>query len=582
MPFDKRHMPFSKRTYHRLKAVQARAAANGGHEILALAPNHYKKGNRQCRLSAEQLLAMNTLYHSQYKTTTAKRVKSVYRELQAYCIEHGVPCPSYPTFNEFCKDAEDHSTRQVRCGSRMAYQEAQFYYSLSYDTPVHGVRPFEYVHIDHTLVDVELRCPRTGKSLGRPWLTLMVDAYSRRVMAFHLGFHQPSRSEVLMCFRDFVKRWQRIPFMIICDNGKDLIADDVESMVQSLGGHFRRRPKGQPRVGSVMERMFGTANSQLFHNLEGNTKLTKNVRMLSRTHLPHKLANWGLEHLYAVIEHWAFKFYDNQVHPALDLSPREAFAKGLRETGSRPHKLIAFGDEFMIATCPGVDRGGIRKVDRQRGVKVHNFYYQSPLFDTLRLSAKSVPVRFDPNDIGRVFFQLPSKEWAEARSMQLNYLPRLNTRQLQSISEEYRKVHRVSTATSEISGERLIEFIATIKFGSDLAKDIELTAQTEALQEAAGLLPSAPAHAQRKVFDFDAIQNQALAQVTGVEADGQPAVQPAVQSGAQPKSHASGSSRPESALTPYASKISANKRAEISSDVATPGDQEPFEFGALD
>jgi putative transposase len=517
MPYDEKHTPFSKRTYFRLKAAQAQAAANGGHEILALASNNYKKGNRQSRLTADQLAAMHYLYNTAYKTNAAKRVKSVYRELQVYCRTNSVPCPSYPTFCNFIKNADDHSTRQVRYGNRMAYQEAQFYYSLSYDTPVHGVRPFEYVHIDHTLVDIELRCRRTGNPLGRPWLTFMVDAYSRRVMAFHLGFHQPSRSEVLMCFRAFVKRWSRIPFMTICDNGKDLIASDVETMVQSLGGHFRRRPKGQPRVGSVMERMFGTANTQLFHNLDGNTKLTKNVRMLSSSHLPERLANWSLGDLSKVIEHWAYSFYDNERHPALDMSPREAYAKGQHETGHRPHKMIAFCDDFLIVTCPSVDRCGMRKVDRQRGVKVHNFYYQSPLFDSLRLNEKSVPVRFDPNDIGRVFFQLPTKEWAQARSMQLAHLPRLNSRQLQAISDEYRKIHRLSTKTTEISGERLIEFIATLKPDSPVAEVIQLAGETEQLQDAAGLLPSNGGGVTRKAFGFGDLQRTALSQVCGVE-----------------------------------------------------------------
>lgn len=517
MPYDERHTPFSKRTYFRSKAAMSAANSNGGHEVLALAPKNHQKGNRQGRLSDEQLAAMEYVYKTEYKSNVAKRAKSVYRELQAYCHAKNIVSPSYPTFLDFIKFREDHFTRVVRYGHRMAYQEADFYFSLSYDTCIHGVRPFEYVHIDHTLVDVELRCRQTGAALGRPWLTMMVDTGCRRLMAFHLGFNQPGRAEVLMCFRAFVKKWSRIPFMIICDNGKDLIAKDVETMVQSLGGHFRRRPKGQPRVGSVMERMFGTANTQLFHNLQGNTKLTRNVRMISNSHLPENLANWSLEDLHRVVEYWAFEYYDTEYHPALGMSPRDAFAKGLRETGQRPHKMISYSDDFLIATCPSVDRGGLRKVDRQRGIKVNNFYYQSPLFDSLRLDSKSVPVRFDPNDVSRVFFQLPTKVWAQARSMQLRHIPRLNFRTLQAISEEYRAVHKLNARHDEISGERLVEFIATIKADSPLAKEIRLTGETEQLQEVAGLLPSTLSEGSSKVFGFDALQSAALSHVTGVD-----------------------------------------------------------------
>lgn len=518
MPFDPKTTPFSERTYYRLNSLMRAAAMNGGHEVLALAPNNFKKGNRSSRLSDEQKEAMQHVFDESYKTNTSKYVSHVHRELEVYCLKNKVTCPSLPTFIKFVKALEDRSSRLIRGGSRIAYQEDQFYFHLNYDTPKHGVRPFEYVHIDHTLVDVELLCSRTGKSLGRPWLTLMIDAFSRRILAFHLGFHQPGRAEVLMCFRALVKRWNRIPFMTICDNGKDLIADDVQAMVKALDGHFRRRPKGQPRVGSVMERIFGTANTQLFHNLEGNTKLTKNVRMLSGSHLPERLANWSLEHLYAVIEHWAFSFYDNELHPALGLSPKEAFTKGLNETGHRPHKMIAFCDEFLIATCPSVDRGGKRKIDRQRGIKAQGFYYQSPDFDRLGLDAKSVPVRTDPNNVGRIFFQLPDRSWKEARSMQLAHLPRLNSRQLEAISQEYRVGHKVSAAQKEISGQRLVEFIATINPDSPLAKEIELSGLTEALQGRTGLLPSTNSAASDNPFGFGALKNAAISQVSGADA----------------------------------------------------------------
>lgn len=516
LPFDKNHTPFSERTYYRKQAAQAAAIANGGHEVLALAPQNHRKGNRTPRLIPDQQQALEHIYTTVYKTTAAPIAKNVHRRLVAHCLQVEIKAPSYPTFIAYLKSREDDSTRRIRYGNRIAYQKEAFYYSLDYDTPRHGVRPFESVHIDHTLVDVELKCRRTGKPLGRPWLTLMVDSFSRRVMAFHLGFNSPDRATVLMSFRAFVQRWNRLPFMTICDNGKDLIARDVESFVSSLGCHVRRRPAGKPRVGSVMERMFGTANTQLFHNLDGNTKLTKNVRMITGSHLPQKLANWGLEDLYKLIEFWAFEHYDNQPHLALDMTPKEAFEKAIKETGERPHKFISFNQDFLIASCPTVDRGGERTVDRQRGVKVHNFYYQSPIFDSLRLHKKKVPVRFDPNDVSRVFIQLPNRQWVEARSMQLQYLARMNLRQLKAISEEYRAVHKYKGGWDTISGQRLLEFIATLNPDDDLAKELQLAGETEQLQDKLRLLEveSSP-DLRPKTFGVEGLQAHAQMQISG-------------------------------------------------------------------
>lgn len=517
MPYDPTTTPLSRRTYYRLQAQQASAVRDGGHEVLALAPRHTDKGNRSQRLSAEQLAAMEHVRQTYYKTPRAPKGKAAFRELLVYCQQNSIACPSYPTLLKHLKSFEDDATRKVRYGKRIAYQNQQFYYTLAYDTPRHGVRPFECVHIDHTLLDIELKCRRTGLSLGRPWLSMMVDAFSRRVMALHLGFQPPDRSAVLMALRAFVKRWNRLPQMLMTDNGKDLIAQDVKHFLTSMNVHFRLRPAGQPRVGSVMERLFGTLNTQLVHNLDGNTELTKQVRMLSGAHLPKRLANWNLENLYTMLEHWAFEFYDQQRHPTLDMSPRVAFQRALRETGERPHRAIAFNQDFLIATCPSVDRGGERTVDRQRGVKVHNFYYQSSHLDSVLLAKRKFPVRYDPYDVSRVFVQLPNRQWIEARSMQLQHLPRVNVRQLEAISAEYMKVRsgRANSRQDTIAGSQLLEFIATMSPDAEVFRQAQMLGETEFLHEKLGLLNEGEAGGRPKVFGLEPLRNFARAHSSG-------------------------------------------------------------------
>lgn len=517
MPYDSITAQVSRRTYYRFQAQLSAAILSGGHEVLALAPRHVDKGNRKSRLSVEQLTAMEHIRLTDYTTSRAPNGKAAYDNLKGYCAEESVVCPSYPTFLNHLKSHEDDAVRRIRYGKRIAYQNQQFYYTLAYDTPRHGVRPFECVHIDHTLLDIELTCRRTGLSLGRPWLSMMTDACPRRIMALHLGLQPPDRSAVLMTLRAFVKRWNRLPQMLMADNGKDLIARDVKHFLTSMNVHFRLRPAGQPRVGSVMERLFGTLNTQLVHNLEGNTELTKQVRMLSGSHLPKRLASWNLENLYTVLEYWAFTYYDEQKHPALGMSPREAFHKALRETGERPHRAIGFNQNFLIATCPSVDRGGERTVDRQRGVKANNFYYQSPHFDSLLLAKKKIPVRYDPYDVSRVFAQLPNRQWIEARSMQLQHLPRINVRQLEAISAEYLKVRSGSThgRRDEIAGSQLREFIATMSPDAEVVRQMQMLGETEFLHEKLGLLNAEPGDARPKVFGLEPLKAYALAQSSG-------------------------------------------------------------------
>jgi transposase InsO family protein len=97
-----------------------------------------------------------------------------------------------------------------RQGPRAAYAHAAIYLELSGTTPRHGDRPFEIAHIDHTELDVELVCSQTGRLLGRPWLTLLTDAYSRRGLAFYLTFDPPSYRSCMMILRECVRRHARL------------------------------------------------------------------------------------------------------------------------------------------------------------------------------------------------------------------------------------------------------------------------------------------------------------------------------------------------------------------------------------
>lgn len=284
--------------------------ANGGHEILALVPKTAARGNRTARLSEEQERCLNDIIETKWSSHEARNFKAFYPELVVMCESQGIKPPSYPTLIDRIKTVEDAKMMRSRHGKRMAYQMNEFVDVLYVDTPVHGSRPFQYVHIDHTQLDIELVSSRTGKPLGRPWLTIAVDAYSRRVVAIYLTFDPPSYHSVMMTVRHMVRRFGRIPEFVVVDNGRDLMSSAFETFLEVMGVHLRFRPAGQPRHGAVMERLFGRVNTEYIHNLAGNTKATKNERMTTGKHLPVNFAEWTLEAMYHGITYWAAEYYD--------------------------------------------------------------------------------------------------------------------------------------------------------------------------------------------------------------------------------------------------------------------------------
>ncbi|WP_188380156.1 Mu transposase C-terminal domain-containing protein [Oxalicibacterium faecigallinarum] len=451
----------SERTMRRWLARQRAATANGANDVLALVPRTTARGNRSERLSAEQVDMMHKIYETKWRTTEAKNYKNCHRELQVACDAIGIQAPSYPTLINYIKTLQSESDVRTRHGKRMAYQNSEWTNFLHYDTPMHGSRPFQYIHVDHTQLDIELISSRSDKPLGRPWLSLAVDSFTRRIVALYLTYDPPSYRSVMMVMRDLVNRHERLPEFVVVDNGRDFMSEAFESFLQVMGVHLRFRPAGQPRHGAVLERMFGRAHSEYVHNLAGNTKGTKNVRSLSGSHLPEKFAEWTLESMYCGLQAWAFDYYNQQRHPALDCSPIELHAKGIRDSGARPQRQILFNQDFLIATCPSADRGGVRKVHRQHGIKVNDMFYWNAEFRDHRVSGQNLQVRYDPWDASSAYVRLKN-QWVHARCRAMVQLGQLTETERKALTEEYRK-HSKEHHDDEKAMQRLREFMQVFK-----------------------------------------------------------------------------------------------------------------------
>ncbi|OWW22627.1 hypothetical protein AYR66_27130 [Noviherbaspirillum denitrificans] len=490
------------RTERRLRKVVEIAKLTGTDELVALVPRLRDRGNRNPRLSTDQEDAMAEIIREEYLTSRAPNAKHCYRKLVALCTQRDIKAPSYPTLIERIRSLPQQGADRARHGNRLAYQNAEFVNVLHVDTPVHGSRAFQYIHMDHTQLDIELVSSKTGKALGRPWLSLAIDAYTRRIVGLYLSYDPPSYRSNLMLMRDMVKRYRRLPQFIVVDNGADFRSEDFKRFCELMRIHLRYRPAGQPRHGAVMERIFGRANTEYVHNLAGNTKDLKNVRQTTGKFRPSRLAEWSLENMYYGLEYWAFTYYDQEVHSTLGLSPREAFERSEASSGARSHRIVTLTDDFLVLTCPTVDRMGQRVVDHQRGIKVHaNFFYWCPEFRNPKLDGKKVPVRYDPWNAATVYVQI-EKRWLPARCKSLAGLGQFTEKERELLSEEMRNRHRVKV-NEAVSSQRLAEFMRTFtpKGAAQLA--MERQQENRELYEHSGIgaIPVTPAAPLLK-YDF--------------------------------------------------------------------------------
>ena len=480
----------SERTLSRYRSKCSLAEKNGGAAVLALVPQTAMRGNRTQRLEQAQLDVLRHVFEQSWSSHEARSYKACHNILRILCAVSGVKLVSQTTMIQYIdKWCTTHDER-ARNGKRLAYQKGQFVEVLSVDSPPHGSRWFQYVHIDHTKLDIELISGVTGKKLGRPWLTLAVDAFTRKIVAMYLTFDPPSYVSAMMVVRDMVRRHQRLPEFVVVDNGKDLISSAFAVFLESMGVHLRIRPAGQPRHGTVMERLFGSLTSGYIHNLAGNTKATKNVRMTTGKHLPKNFAEWTLEHMYAGLEYWAFVYYEEKDHPTIGMSPGDAVERSLKTSGSRPHKWVPFTQDFLIATCPPVSREGTRVVDGQRGVKVHDRYYWDPIFASPKFARKSLEVREDPWDSSSVYVRVGA-QWVRARCKALLHMGQLTEFERKALSKEY-AFSTNGKDISDASQQRLAEFLRTFTPQGALAVALECEQENKYLYGRIGIANVSP------------------------------------------------------------------------------------------
>jgi len=177
-----------ERTLRLWTASYRRAEAQCGSGYLGLIPKTSRRGNRGSKLPEESQALLNDYIEQNYETLTQKSKFAVWAALLHACHEKGIVAPSYVTFCVATRRRPTFESVLKRKGRRAAYTHESFYWELEPTTPRHGDRPFEIGHIDHTELDIELVCSHTGRVLGRPWMTLLTDAFSRRCLALCLSF----------------------------------------------------------------------------------------------------------------------------------------------------------------------------------------------------------------------------------------------------------------------------------------------------------------------------------------------------------------------------------------------------------
>jgi len=286
--------------------------------------------------------------------------------------------------------------------------------------------PFSVVQIDHTPADIILVDEVHRKPIGRPWLTLAIDVYSRMVAGIYLTFEKPSATSVGMCLAqaicskreylaelDVSGEWSvwGVMSVVHADNAKEFRSAILERACTEYSIDLQWRPVMLPHYGGHIERLMGTMANEV-RKLPGATFSNPTQR---KGYDSERHAALTLKEFERHIVDFIVNVYHQRVHSQLGMAPRRKWELGVlgdsESTGTGVLPIPADPLRIRLDFMPYFERSV-----QQYGIQIDNISYYDHVLDPYinapdldNPKAKRVfLVRRDPRDISKVYFFDPA------------------------------------------------------------------------------------------------------------------------------------------------------------------------------
>ena len=470
----------SRRSIQRWWKAFQQAKAEHGCGYLGLLDRVAARGNRNQRIEPVSLQLLEAALQTHYAAPQGKCAAAVYRLYREQCQQQGIPPVSQQTFYRVRARFTTNEVIAKRTGQRAAYASQPFAW-LDQTTPRHGERPFALAHLDHTELDIVLVSSLTGKPFAKPWATFLTDAYSRRILACYLTYDPPSYRSVMMALRICVQRYQRLPQECFVDRGPEFGSVYFETLLTRYFVTKKDRPAAQPRMGSVIERLFGTTHTEFVYNLLGNTQASKIPRFLSREVDPKRLAVWTLGAVFRTAVPICLRGVRSD-GPSRFRRPRDNVMPGIQHRGRRHPSFDPLSEDYLCLTP--TTRTGSAKLDAARGIVVNGLRYGHPLMRSSRDAGKRVEVRYDPFDMS-IAYAFVDGQWLPCTADAFLQVQGRSEREWELILSEWREQQRLHhRKRMSIDGPLLAEFLEDVLTEEPLLEQQQRDLEEVSIREA--------------------------------------------------------------------------------------------------
>ena len=428
---------------------RARFLKNG--KIKDLAPHHPTGGKGKSRIDQTSNEIIKEVIQEKYLTNQKLKPTKLMPDIEMRCRRAAVPIPHINTVRRRI-DALD---ERKRVRKREGKDAAKKY------TPAPGQYPdADYPNavwqIDHTPVDICIVDDVYRRNIGRCWITVAIDVFSRCVVGYYLSLDKPNATSVGMCIVHAILPkdgwlaahgvqapwpiWGR-PRQVLADNDKTFRCDMVSRAAKQYSFDLLWRPVRTPHWGAHIERLLGTFNQEI-HTLPGTTFSNTAQR---GDYKPHKEAELTFFELEKYTAEYICGIYHQNFHTGVRRPPIKLYETGV------------LGDAEQIGVglpIPEEDPARLRLdfmpykecTVQSYGVVMDNITYYDPVLDPWiharepdSKRKRKFVCRRDPRDISFIWFLDPDQDrYFKVPYRRIEY-PSLNLWELREIRKILKK-----------------------------------------------------------------------------------------------------------------------------------------------
>jgi putative transposase len=314
-----------------------------------------------------------------------RTLATIHREVVKLTKARGWKTPSYSTVERIVQQLDPALMTLAHEGSKVYREEFDVIYRHE------ATAPNEMWQADHSLLPILLRNEQ-GKPT-KPWLTIILDDYSRGVPGYYLGFASPTALQTALTLHQAIwrkadARWHLcgIPARFYTDNGSDFTSQHLEQVAADLKIELVFSWPGHPRGRGKIERFFRSVEQLLLPHLSGfvGENGTTGGTLLSLSAFDTCFRTWLTED------------YHERVQEEIKQAPQARW----EDSGFLPHMPASLEQLDLL----------LLHVAKKRKVQQDGIHFQGQRYFDTNLAAyvgEDVTIRYDPRDLAviRIFYQ---------------------------------------------------------------------------------------------------------------------------------------------------------------------------------